>query len=343
MPLYPQGVAFPLGNIPQSHRNILGRNGGMEVWQRGAGGTAAIIIAGGSAGYTADGWWLSTGSAQAAAIQVFPGLVSQSRYSAIVRRIAGQTGVGAIVFECPLDTDEITLARGQIVTLSVVLMAGAGFSPAGSIVNVRFYTGTGAPAKRTSGAYTSEAVLIDTTQAVSTTATRYSFTTSVIVPTATTQASVWFSWTPVGTASTDDLYIDDVQLEVGSVATPFERRPFESELLACMRHYEKTCQYSIAPAQGTGTAVGALFTNRGYAANTICSSHWHFKVTKRVTPTVITYNPSAANANYRNGGGTGDYTVNPSNTSEQRIALETTASVALNDLGYIHAAADAGI
>jgi hypothetical protein len=48
-------------------------------------------------------------------------------------------------------------------------------------------------------------------------------------------------------------YITGVQLEVGSVATPFERRPFGTELSLCQRYYWK----NIPGASGVSLAVGA--------------------------------------------------------------------------------------
>jgi hypothetical protein len=48
-------------------------------------------------------------------------------------------------------------------------------------------------------------------------------------------------------------YITGVQLEVGSVATPFERRPFGTELALCQRYYWK----NIPGASGVSLAVGA--------------------------------------------------------------------------------------
>jgi len=346
MPLYPQGVAFPLGNIPQSHRNILGRNGGFEVWQRGAGNNASFGLPPNTMQYTADGWWFACGTNQQSIASRGGGLVDGSWSSGIFFRNPGQTGVGQYWLEYPLDTDEIAQAQNKFVTLSLTAGGGADFSPGGGLVYAFLYTGTGAPVRRFGGAYTGEIMPINAApmNVPRSTVARFTFTSSVVVPKATTQASLALLWTPVGTAGANDyLVLDDVQLEVGSVATPFERRPFESELLACMRHYEKTFNYAQAPAQGTGTATGALFTNRSYGTNAVCSSHWSFKVTKRITPTVITYNPAVANANYRNGAGTGDYTVNPSNVNEQRITLETLPTTVASDLGYIHASADAGI
>jgi hypothetical protein len=59
-------------------------------------------------------------------------------------------------------------------------------------------------------------------------------------------------------------YITGVQLEVGSVATPFERRPFGTELNLCLRYYYKlggTSLFSVA--NGDGMGVGRCTTTTG--------------------------------------------------------------------------------
>jgi hypothetical protein len=61
-----------------------------------------------------------------------------------------------------------------------------------------------------------------------------------------------------------------VQLEAGSVATPFERRPYGTELALCQRYFEST--------RGTFRATGTT----GFVGG-----HCSFKVTKRATPTMV--------------------------------------------------------
>jgi len=96
-------------------------------------------------------------------------------------------------------------------------------------------------------------------------------------------------------------YVTGVQLEVGSVATPFERRPFGTELALCKRYYDKTFAINTAPAQNAGRS-GALETVATRAAGaTGISSYFRFSVPMRATPSTVTfYNPSAANGQARN-------------------------------------------
>jgi hypothetical protein len=65
-------------------------------------------------------------------------------------------------------------------------------------------------------------------------------------------------------------YITGVQLEAGSVATPFERRPFGTELALCQRYFE---------------VVHAGIT--GYVNGSTAFMFTPFKVQKRATPTMV--------------------------------------------------------
>jgi hypothetical protein len=87
-------------------------------------------------------------------------------------------------------------------------------------------------------------------------------------------------------------YITGVQLEVGTAATPFERRQYGQELALCQRYYEKSYDTTVAP--GSATVTGSTFvigngTTSSNQGNTIA-----FAAEKRATPT-ISYWDSAGN------------------------------------------------
>jgi hypothetical protein len=113
----------------------------------------------------------------------------------------------------------------------------------------------------------------------------------------------------VGTSGAT-FYITGVQLEAGSVATPFERRPYGTELQLCQR-------YTYAPAPGS--AWIAYMYASGAGAQFVIP----FPVTMRVTPTFTLV-------------GTGEnfsaQVSNPAVSSVSYIASNSSASQALVDL-----------
>ena len=91
--------------------------------------------------------------------------------------------------------------------------------------------------------------------------------------------------------------ITGVQLEVGNTPTPFEHRPFGVELGMCQRYYEKSFPYATAPAQNTGVTLGAAYAT-GQVVNQAFSTSVTFAVAKRAAPTITTYAPDSATANW---------------------------------------------
>lgn len=82
------------------------------------------------------------------------------------------------------------------------------------------------------------------------------YSVSAAVDTASTKNIIVFIWSDVtDTTAGDFLYITDVQVEIGSVATPFERRPIGAELALCQRYYQ---QYQDPPARGVANSSTSI-------------------------------------------------------------------------------------
>lgn len=102
----------------------------------------------------------------------------------------------------------------------------------------------------------------------------------------TTSANAWSSAAAIATSnqvnfmsSTANYWqITGVQLEVGSVATPFERRNYQQEFAMCQRYYE----------------TGSFLWRQYGVISADASENYQFKVTKRAVPT-LTYTTSFVN------------------------------------------------
>jgi hypothetical protein len=338
-----------------SYRNIIMPNGGFEIWQRGAGNSASIAVAASTTtgAYTADRWYLITNATQACVVSAQAGLSSRSRFCARVQRNSGQTGVGTLIFAYPLTTDECIRFRGSKVTLQMLLRAGANWSPTSGAITYALYFGTGTEGKR-GGGFTGESAVIGPT-VVNVTASgsaTVSATSSATVGTTVTQGELRLSWTPVGTASTNDyIEIDDVQAENGEIATEFEYATFASMLSECQRHYCKTFPYGTAPAQSAGAAgaLAACAIGDVSADSRAVFVEWRFPCQMRTAPTITTYNPSSAAATWQNitGAGSATQSVDPSSLASADHTFITTStgagSSANRDLFAIHAQANAGL
>jgi hypothetical protein len=276
-------------------------NGGFEIWQRGAGGSASIAVAASTTAYTADRWYITTGANQASVVSQQASLTSQSRSCGRFRRNSGQTGTGAMVAGQPYTTDMLVPIRGSRITISGWLASGANWSPTSGNITISFYVGTGAEGKR-GGGFTSETTVVTTTIALAagSGATFFSATSAAVVPTNVAQGELQITWTPTGTAgAADDFSIDDVKVEPNIGPTPFDRPLFADELTRCLRFYQKSFIYSTAPAQnaGTGAAHSGIAGKAGAAAQFL-----QLVLTGKLrtfSPTVTLFNPSAANGQIR--------------------------------------------
>lgn len=323
-------------NIPGQNMVI---NGDMQVWQRGAGGSATFSIPSSTmAQYTADRWLFSNSANQAATVTQVAGDTSGS-YLIQVQRNNGQTGTGTFLIATTLMRDMCIGAANNIITLSFKAKSGANFSAASSALTVIVYSGTGtSDISGANGAFTGSAQAIFQQPVLTSTLTQFTYSSSALASTVT-QLAVQFSYHPVGTAGANDsFYITDVQLEISTNATAFQRKSFGEQFNLCQRFYQKTFDYATAPAQNVGTNLGAV-GGVGSVTNTNFGANWKLNGLMRTNaPTITTYSPNAASANWDTNGTTPTVSVNQ--VGGNNVTLLGLTSVTAGNVYYIHATAE---
>jgi len=253
------------------HRNVL-VNPQMEVWQAG---TSLAITSSATPQYLADQWCHRRNGATGATVSRQTSTATGQLYGLRVQRDSGNSNTTAIETMQPLETVESIKLAGQTCQLKLNLKAGANFSATSSLVTVKVTYGTGTDQAAPASGWTGTTDALSTTQAITTTATDYTFD-SISIPTSATQVQVYVSFTPVGTASTNDwVEIAGAQLTAGKMAA-WERLPYAMQLERCQRFY---CQWGPY-----GTSTQFALTVAG--GTTIAYCNIPLPVEMRIVPTV---------------------------------------------------------
>tara|TARA_R100001460_G_scaffold42664_1_gene78827 strand:- start:1046 stop:2149 length:1104 start_codon:yes stop_codon:yes gene_type:complete len=131
-------------------------------------------------------------------------------------------------------------------------------------------------------------------------------------------------------SSTDNnWYLTGVQLEVGSNASDFEHRSFGEELAACQRYYQKTFAYATVPAQNLDTYSGSIM---GVARSVTSTSAWEpcgtwdLAVSMRATPSIVSFNPYVANAEWGNSSAVSSSNFRVLASTADRISCDNTGN-----------------
>ena len=147
---------------------------------------------------------------------------------------------------------------------------------------------------------------------MTTTWQRFSYTATVA--TTATQLATQFTYTPTGTAGAADFYeVTGVQLEIGSVATPFKTNgaTLQGELSACQRYFYRFLSGNI----GLGN----------YFSTTRVLAPLAFPTTMRIAPTGITSN-SASFTIYVAGAGRTTSAVAFNNGTTRTVEIDITSA-----------------
>jgi len=273
-------------------------NGDMRIWQRGTSFTNPTL----ANYYTADRWGANRSSdVNGAVVSRIASGLDGFEYALALQRASGNTSAESLSLQYSNESTNTYDLVGSPVTLSFWAKTGSNYS--GGPLFVRIRSGTGVDQRVY--AYTGLNDFAASTQAITSTWTRYFLTGTV--PSSTTQLGFYMFWTPPATAAgaDDSVYITGVQLEAGSSATEFERRPIGTELALCQRYFEKG-KFHSAGVGSSGAGLGGSL---------------YFRVEKRAAPTMAYTNTITAFV----GAATTNVTIATDSVSLYRIGTATAA------------------
>lgn len=287
-------VVLPDSGTVATTDNIVGFknyiiNGNFDIWQYDTSQTAN--------GYYSDDRWFngSDGStkihSQVVCTDVERALFNASKFSRTV--VTSVVGVGSHVVKRQA-IEDVTKLAGKTVTLSFWAKAD---TTKNIWVEFKQLFGTGgSPSTVVTGIYGQPIQLTSAWQRKTITLTIPSIIGKTLgtdgVHTTSTELQFWFdagsasiARIPTGIQQSGTFDIAQVQLEEGSVATPFENRPYWLELILCQRYYEANikCGY-----------LGVTSTANMSYGGTFSMLH------KRVPPTV-TFASDAGHFNFTTG------------------------------------------
>lgn len=298
------GAAWVVTSVsnPQTpvFRNVI-TNGGFDVWQRGT-----SLQTNGGYQFITDRWKFAQSSGSGN-FTISRQSGTASRYAARLQRDNASTSVADLYLQQPIEAQDSIPYRGKRLTFSIYLSKGADLS---ANVALAIYTGKGTDEGDVRNFTTGSAVASMSISAVSigTSPTLFSITTSVVIPSDITQLGVMVTKSNSGTASANDwVQLEAAQLEAGTTVTAFERIGFALEYVRCRRYYQKSFSYGTVPAQNAGT-VGAV-SMYSHAASATFGGSVFLGEAMRTTPTITTFNPSAANTNWRDATNAADRTI----------------------------------
>jgi hypothetical protein len=157
------------------------------------------------------------------------------------------------------------------------------------------------------------------------------------------QAGPLFSTTSqtntVLTTSSATFQLTGVMLNAGAFCSPFDKRLPQSELASLERYFEKSFPQGTNVSQSGGTS-GILLYQMPTGATGAFGVNGAFRTPKRATPTITTYNPSAANANWFDYTNSASRTVSVGNTSDKNTNISGASGAAASTNG-IHFTASA--
>jgi hypothetical protein len=308
------------------------KNGAMAIDQRNAGASQTITAAAALA-YTIDRFYAYCTGANVTGQRVAGSAPDQYLY-----KFTGAASVTAIGFAQRIETADSFDLAGQTATLSVEL--------ANSVLTTVNWTAYYANSTDTFGTLASPTKTQIATGSFTVNATLTKYSAQIAIPSAaTTGIEIVLS---VGAQTSGTWQIGEMQLELGQVATPFERRPIGIEMPLCQRYYQMSYEYGTVA--GAATAIGsACFRVPTGADSYAFVGFWNFSPEMRVAPALTMYSPGTGTVGKANNNVNGDFAVEVvggTNVNSKYAAWQANntasgASSSVQTQNYVHFTASA--
>jgi hypothetical protein len=248
-------------------------NGRMQIDQRN-GGASFVVTAGAALAYGLDRWYVYCTGASISAQRI-------QASGAYFHRFVGSAGNTGVGIGQRIEAQNSRHMIGQTVTLSVKVSSTSLGTLSYGVYYANSEDAFGSLAVPTRTSITTGSWNINGTEAT------YS-TTFTMSANAYTGVEVVLSGGALTNGQT--LIIRDVQLEIGSYASPIEVMSIDKELVACQRYFETS--YPSGVAVGTAGATGYVYTIPNTTWGGAAGISINLKVSKRATPTVVAYSSS---------------------------------------------------
>lgn len=323
---------------PQPAQNPI-INGTFEVWQRNT-----TFVAAANGAYTADRWaWLVSGAA-----------VATINRSTNVPTVA-QAGVAFnYSLEVDITTADASIAAGDNASINYYMEGSTWRHFAQRQLTISFWvmstkTGTHCVSLRNAGSdrsYVAEYTVSVTNTWEYKTVTvlaspsapggpswNYTIGIGIVInftlatgSTFQTTAGAWQTGNFIGTSnqvncldSTSNFFrLAGVKMELGANATPLDVISFDQEYTRCLRYYQKSFNYTTAPATNIGSSTGEYIFPQTVGASTVFNTVSHPLYPMRTAPTMTYFNPNAANAQVRNRNTNTDCTGTSSSQAQEK-------------------------
>lgn len=262
-------------------------NGGFDIWQRGTSQT--------SSGYgSADRWYnVCAGTTTVSQDTSVPSNI-EAQYS--IKWVTGASSSYGQFYQCIEQLNVIPL-RSKTITISAYVKTSS--YGAGNLILRTLYSNSG---DTYSAVVTSGTGLVDTIVVGNTLTSWTRITATATVPSGAVGLAVALIPDQVQ-GSGVSVWMTGVQVEVGSIATPFERRHYGQELALCQRYYQNLGSNVTGNTEGTTLyAFQCMFWQQMRTAATITArSGFYFNV-RYGGGDIAILNPSTTIANSDNEG-----------------------------------------